>query len=184
MKKKFTLDEWLKDKSQKIVTRDGKPVKIIYTDVKGSKYPIIALITIKDGQEMMSCFTKDGAHNIAFKCDNDLFFVTEDHGLTKFETLLGEIIDSWENESPFNVPEELKKDAQKLEECLCGIEKGDGPLAWYLGKIAGLEDAMTIIPHWKKCGVSFLYYQILDGWLYHDDWCIPLEDLFNKLPRG
>ena len=41
--KEFNLDEYLKNPSQKVVTRDGRAVRIICTDFK-SDFPIIALV--------------------------------------------------------------------------------------------------------------------------------------------
>lgn len=44
--KEFNLTEYLKDPSKKVVTRDGREVRIICTDMK-SEYPLIALVTDK-----------------------------------------------------------------------------------------------------------------------------------------
>ena len=55
----FNLEEYLNNPSCKIVTRIGKPVRIICTDAKG-KYPIIALVTTRNGDEASFEFTKDG----------------------------------------------------------------------------------------------------------------------------
>ena len=42
--KQFHLNEWLKDKSLKIVNRDGLPVRIACYDRKGTDFPIIYLV--------------------------------------------------------------------------------------------------------------------------------------------
>ena len=42
--KQFNLDEYLKNPSRKVVTRDGKNVRIVCTDKKGNDYPVVALI--------------------------------------------------------------------------------------------------------------------------------------------
>ena len=55
----FNLEEYLNNPSCKIVTRTGKSVRIICTDAKG-KYPIIALVTTRNGDEASFEFTKDG----------------------------------------------------------------------------------------------------------------------------
>ena len=47
--KEFNLEEYLKDPSKKVVTRDGREVRIICTDVKG-EHPIMALIPDKQGE--------------------------------------------------------------------------------------------------------------------------------------
>ena len=41
--KEFNLNEYLKNPSQKVVTRDGRVVRIVCTDVKG-EYPILVYI--------------------------------------------------------------------------------------------------------------------------------------------
>ena len=41
--KEFNLTEYLKNPSQKVVTRDGRDVRIVCTDAKGDE-PIIALV--------------------------------------------------------------------------------------------------------------------------------------------
>lgn len=46
--KQFNLEEYLKNPSRKVVTRDGRNARIICTDAKG-KYPIVALMEISDG---------------------------------------------------------------------------------------------------------------------------------------
>lgn len=78
-KKQFTLDSWLKDKSQKVVTRCGFPVRIVCTDVKRKDYPILALVE-RDDQEEYQSFTKDGRFNLYNPLhDNfDLFIETAD----------------------------------------------------------------------------------------------------------
>ena len=80
--KPFNLEEYLKNPSRKVVTRDGRPVRIICTDRKGAK-PIIALINqglSDDFTEQCYSFFTDGK-NYEEKCetDVDLFFAPEKH---------------------------------------------------------------------------------------------------------
>ena len=49
--KQFNLEEYLKDPNKKVVTRDGRNVRIICTDQKGTEYSVIALCTMSDGSE-------------------------------------------------------------------------------------------------------------------------------------
>ena len=42
--KQFNLDEYLQNPSRKVVTRDGRKVRIVCTDKKGA-CPIVALVT-------------------------------------------------------------------------------------------------------------------------------------------
>ena len=74
--KEFNLEEYLKNPSQKVVTRDGRAVRIICTDAKGDE-SIIALVynKIRD-EENVYTYNRDGY----FYGDNDscldLFFDT------------------------------------------------------------------------------------------------------------
>ena len=58
--KEFNLDEYLKNPSQKVVTRDDRAVRIICTDAKGDE-PIIALVynNIRD-EENVYTYNRDG----------------------------------------------------------------------------------------------------------------------------
>ena len=74
--KEFNLTEYLKNPSQKVVTRDGREVRIICTDAKGDE-PIVALVynNIRD-EENVYTYNRDGY----FYKDNDscldLFFAS------------------------------------------------------------------------------------------------------------
>ena len=72
--KEFNLNEYLKDPSKKVVTRDGRAVRIICTDAKGDE-PIIALVYNNNREEEnVYTYNRDGS----FYGDNydclDLFF--------------------------------------------------------------------------------------------------------------
>lgn len=71
--KEFNLKEYLKDPSKKVVTRDGREVRIVCTDMK-SEYPLIALVTDKkDNTESPFVYTKNGRYFFE-ETNNDLFF--------------------------------------------------------------------------------------------------------------
>ena len=72
--KEFNLTEYLKNPSQKVVTRDGREVRIICTDAKGDE-PIVALLYNKNrDEENVYTYNREGI----FYKDNDscldLFF--------------------------------------------------------------------------------------------------------------
>ena len=74
--KKFNLDEYLANPSKKIVTRDGKNVRIICTDAKGN-FPIIALVETHNGTET-ALRLKENGHFYNDTIDyRDLFFAAE-----------------------------------------------------------------------------------------------------------
>ena len=72
--KEFNLEEYLKNPSQKVVTRDGRAVRIICTDVKG-EYPIMALIPDKQ-QELTYRYLRNGRQLTYTDSPLDLCFPT------------------------------------------------------------------------------------------------------------
>ena len=75
--KQFNLDEYLKNPLKKVVTRDGRDVRIICTDYYGEK-PIIARI---EESEYSYSFCEDGRFfTYGEPSDCDLFFAPEKHG--------------------------------------------------------------------------------------------------------
>ena len=69
----FSLEKYLENPSRKIVTREGKPVRIICTDVKGASYSVLALVD-KGDYEGPTLYTKKGEYNLGTECSYDLFF--------------------------------------------------------------------------------------------------------------
>ena len=73
--KPFNLEEYRKNPSRKLVTRNGRKARIIYTDKLG-KYPIGALIKDKN-KECFHAYTLDGVFFATEEDDLDLFFAPE-----------------------------------------------------------------------------------------------------------
>ena len=72
--KRFSLEEFKKNPSQKVVTRYGKPVRILCTDAKGES-PVVALVE-DNGEEHPFSYHTDGAWSKRNTSDVDLFFDT------------------------------------------------------------------------------------------------------------
>ena len=72
--KEFNLEEYLKNPSQKVVTRDGRAVRIICTDVKG-EHPIMALIPNKQ-EELTYRYLRNGRQLTYTDSPLDLCFPT------------------------------------------------------------------------------------------------------------
>ena len=70
--KEFNLTEYLKNPSQKVITRDGRAVRIICTDFKNSSYPIITLIRKNKDEEVLMYYQKSGKDT--YHPNFDLFF--------------------------------------------------------------------------------------------------------------
>ena len=76
--KQFNLDEYLANPSRKVVTREGRNVRVVCTDKKGNDYPVVALIEWEKTEEACD-YTKDGCLNDGRITEYDLFFAPEKH---------------------------------------------------------------------------------------------------------
>ena len=76
--KPFNLKEYIKNPNKKVITRNRRPVKIIYTDKKGM-YPVVALIEYNNTYENVVAFTTDGRYSFVETDEKDLFFVPKKH---------------------------------------------------------------------------------------------------------
>ena len=76
--KPFNLEEYLANSSRKVVTREGKPARIICTDVKGASYSVLALVDRGD-YEAPTLYTKKGEYSLGTEGSYDLFFAPEKH---------------------------------------------------------------------------------------------------------
>ena len=74
----FNLEKYLENPNQKIVTRDGRSVRIICTNRKSENCPIVTLIQDStDDSEYVYYYTIDGKGVIRGNESMDLFFATE-----------------------------------------------------------------------------------------------------------
>ena len=76
--KAFNLEEYLKNPKRKVVTRDGRNVRIVCTDVKSESYPVLALVDNGD-EEICNSYTKEGRFRTDNEVPRDLFFAPEKH---------------------------------------------------------------------------------------------------------
>ena len=74
--KQFNLDEYLANPSMKVVTRDGRSVRLVCTDFDNPNYPVVGEVK---GSEWPYSFTKEGMYNRYEEDDADLFFAPEKH---------------------------------------------------------------------------------------------------------
>ena len=71
--KQFNLAEYLKNPNRRIITKDGRNVRIICTDAKGN-FPIIALVETYNGNEIVLRLKENGRFYNDTENSNDLFF--------------------------------------------------------------------------------------------------------------
>lgn len=98
--KQFNLKEYLEHPDRKVVTGDGRNVRIICTDSKIRNYPIIALVEEPSRFENVFSYT-EGGQMVSYEPSKkyDLFFAPEKHeGWTLFvnnsESIGPDILDS------------------------------------------------------------------------------------------
>ena len=71
--KQFNLEEYLKNPTKKVITRDGNSVRILCTDAKGN-FPIIALVETYNGNETVLRLKENGRFYNDTENSRDLFF--------------------------------------------------------------------------------------------------------------
>ena len=74
--KQFSLEEYLKNPSKKVVTRDGRSVKIHCSNYIGAQH-IIAQV---EGNDYSSAFSNDGRFIVCEESRCDLFFAEKQEG--------------------------------------------------------------------------------------------------------
>ena len=77
--KQFNLAEYLKNPSKKVVTRDGRSVRIVCTDRVLGTFPVLALVMEKSGIENSYSYKTNGQYYESGISNSDLFFATEKH---------------------------------------------------------------------------------------------------------
>ena len=77
----FSLEKYLANPSRKVVTKDGRKVRILCTDRRYENYPIVALVQICDNylNEEVYTYTENGELDIEHPYRDDLFFAPETH---------------------------------------------------------------------------------------------------------
>ena len=74
--KQFSLEKYQENPSRKVVTRDGRDVRVICVNRISDDYPVVALIRNKD-KETIECYTKDGKYIKNKIYNHDLLFAIE-----------------------------------------------------------------------------------------------------------
>ena len=80
--RRFSLKEFLADPSQKVVTKEGHPVRIISTDFKGASvcFPVVGIEELDDGGEVLRTYTNAGTISSALvESKINLFFAPSKH---------------------------------------------------------------------------------------------------------
>lgn len=201
----FSLDKWLKDKSRKVVTRRGNPVRIICTDRKHGEddLPIVFLEENNGGEFLLTCRNNG-------RCDNydtqyDLFFADDGEKLTEFEKELQIIISEashWTSDDgsmstycQFGDKEIKKISAQVLDLARKEIKK-EFKDEEYFRLITehykqGKQDALKDLPRLKKTKdcidptIPIMYTNTpsMKSYIEYHGYKLCINDVFDKLPK-
>ena len=75
--KQFTVEEYQKNPNRKVITRDGRSVRIVCTDVMGAIYLVLAVYKKDPTHESWNSYTTDGKLYTEGDADSDLFFAPQ-----------------------------------------------------------------------------------------------------------
>lgn len=70
----FNLEDYLKDPTREVVTREGYNVRILCTDLNKNDCPIVGCIQYPSGIEEVGTFQANGRCSEKYQSDTDLFF--------------------------------------------------------------------------------------------------------------
>lgn len=206
--KQFDLDTWLQDKSRKVITRQGKPVRIICTDRRlTDSWPIVALEDYGDG-EFVIYANVDGRTDMCAENSHDLFFADEEEELTEFEKELQIIISNasyWTSDNgsistycQFGDKEIKKISGQILDlarkEIQPEFDKEMDKMLAETDKVVyqkGREDALKSLPKLEKTKdcidptIPIMYTNTpsMKSYIEYHGYNLCINDVFEKLPK-
>ena len=193
----FDLQTWLKDKSQKVVTRkDNIPVKIICTDCNSCQ-PIVALVPTIDGkEETVETYCENGKYfNNNQDANLDLFIVTEDEPITEFEngvietilagrTIVGNIVDpryakTYAEKLLYLAKEQLKQEGWEYTDPLLKESIADAEKKKFANEIiAEYKRVWDLLPDADKDSFTteetIMYGKFMELETLYDKFCEPI----------
>lgn len=163
MRKQFNLQDWLKDKSQKVETRNGRPAHYIGLDRAGWQ---VFEIFSSNGTSEYKTYHDSYLYSGPGESTYDLFIVTPEPELTKFEL---QLLDWLSSDTCGEIPMEKMKECVKVRasELLDLVKKelvDDMQLqfneAYYRGRKDGKAEALKDLPRCEdiKTGDRVLIY--------------------------
>lgn len=179
----FSLEKWLKDKSCKVVTRDGKTVRIVCFDAPDN----VSIYGFVEGEIQIRSWKFNGNYDYDGRItDLDLFLVSEEEEkLTEFEEAVkdcafGKITCKLEGESEDEYSKRWAGTLLELarNEIFGNTIKEIERRAYDEGKASVLQD----LPKWRRdCFHNIT--SAVDGRLYYNGYYIDINELLEKLPK-
>lgn len=84
----FSLEKYLENPNRKVVTRDGRPARIVCWNMK-SMSPIVGIIQDRLGGEFIRSYTLNGRYSTKNESEYDLFFAEEEEKSQSIEIPFG-----------------------------------------------------------------------------------------------
>ena len=160
--KQFDLEEYKKNPGRKVVTRDGRIVRIVCWDLPGN-HPIIGITDETDDGYTTLNLTVDGT-SVNNK-NLDLFFADEEEELTEFEEQLASIL--------FDREYEGKTDTED------DIERGMSPY-----RLAAKEYSRELLEFAKEeLKTQLRFSSDMHGWEYGLGYEQGQKDILKDLPK-
>lgn len=198
----FSLEKYLENPQRKVVTRQGRPVRIICTDRKHTQtWPIVALESYDSGEFVLYADDK-GRTDLANENIHDLFFADEEEELTEFEKTMIQFshernaliqFEHTEGERNTHLHKYSKKLLDLARKELGLVDNTCGEYALNEAYKQGKQDALKDLPKWKRaienkefekhvCVMDYYMSPFLDTEVNEGDYYIELSDLKN-LPK-
>lgn len=168
---KFDLSVWLQDKSRKVVTRDGRVVKILDTEFEsGNGNKSILAKCIYNNKATVYVYTTDGKANNIGETENDLLFADDES--TEFEKALLAAFNCVAGKAITTIgTASFQDDVDEWRKPLLDLAR---------------KEILKDFPKWKKCVGStgpFIDYNLKgEEYLYLNDYVIKVSEL-KKLPK-
>ena len=118
----FSLDKYLKNLNRKVITRDGRSVRIVCTNRLDENYPVIALVTDGCAERCYSYTTFGKLYAYQNRdCELDLFFAPEkkEKWVNVYEDSNGR---NWLGENLYDTEKAAKADPSKSRVATVKIE--------------------------------------------------------------
>ena len=141
MRKQFNLQDWLKDKSQKVETRDGRPSRILCWDRRGER-TLVVLVQQPNGFDDVLFYYESGlADGVGLESDEDLFIVTPEPELSEFEMAIAKYRPQSDSQETIQriAAELLELATEELKKTFVLLHKDDYQTAFDLGKTEAIE---------------------------------------------
>ena len=190
MKKPFDIKyrPQIESGEYKVVTRDGRPVRIVCWDRVDNKDAILLGLAYNKEYEVeeVICNKPNG---VAFNLSENDIFIIDEPEVTEFERALSIEIYGQNAEDLADIElEQLKLKAEKLLDIARKQLKSDDDLAARMhltskaysnGFETGNAEALKDIPKWRKSKTEW----DSNKEHYYKGYYIDLEELFDKLPK-